>query len=344
MSGVEIIGHCPEEMRRPLEAVVERALAAGAPRPPWLAVAGGGPEWLDRVRRAPAAERAKAVLLAAGEDDLVRAVRLGFGGAATLPPSMPVLDSALRSAATGWSPPAVDVELVDELLSDPVGAWRVGWFGRPAWPEVLGLVRTSRSLVALAELLGVPPVLAVGPSLLVASSEPPAVAAAWSAVAAGGLEVPGECPDVVAAAAVEPAHRSAGPVAAKPVHELPSGRRLGGWWVSPQAEVTQGWLAAPGVTALDPWRLIAASSIEEIPQVVMPAQLLAVHHPVVRVPAWATVALRAGSPSAVLLERLVGAARRESTTLWVPGVDADGLQVLLRLAHPMWVDGPAVPD
>ncbi len=344
MSDVKILGECPEEMRRPLVAVIERAFAAGAPQPSWFAVAGEGAEWLDLVRRASAAERARAVLFADGDDNLVRGIRLGFGGAAMLPPSTPMVEAALRAAATGWALPAIDVELVGELLSDPDGAWRIGWLSRPSWPQVLGVVRASRSLMGLAELLGVPPVLATGPTLLVAGREPPAVATAWSAVAAGGLEVPGECPDLVAAVEVGPPQPAAGAVTARPVHELPSGRRLGGWWISSEAGVSEGWLAVPGATSLNPWRLIAASSIEEIPQVVTPADLAAAHNPVVRVPAWATVGLRAGSPSAVLLERLVTAARRESIILWVPGVDADGLLVLLRLGHPMWVDGPAVPD
>lgn len=343
MAETRIIGHCPDELRRPLLAVLERVLANGAPPPSWLTVADGG-GWVDLARRSPAVERARAVVLADNEGDLARAVRLGFGGASPLPPSTPAVDAAVRAAAERWTGPPIDPDVVDEILADPAGAWRIGWLSRPAWVRALGASRVRRALVELAAALDQPPVVVEGPCLVVASAAAPVVGDAWREVVSAAAAVPGEPPDVVPASGRMPGHAISRPGEARPVYELPSGRRLGGWWVDAAAEAKDGWLAAPGAGAGDPWRLTAASSIEEIPELAGSEAIARAAGPVVRIPAWATDGLRNGAPAALLLERLAAAARRSGTCLWVPAVDADGLRVLLRLGQTLWVDGPAVPE
>jgi hypothetical protein len=209
---------------------------------------------------------------------------------------------------------------------------------------VLGCRRITLALLRLAEVLAVPPVITSDLSLLVAGEVAAAVPAAWSDVASCGLEVPGEPPSVVAVRDQETATSPApGPASPRPVYQLPEGRRVGAWWIEPVPSETEGWLAVPGAGPGSPWRLLASSSVEEIPEADSVAVLGAAERPVVRVPSWISADLRAGSPSASLIGRLAVEAERLGTVPWIPGVDPDALVVLLRSGVPLWVDGPAVP-
>ncbi len=337
-----VVGACSPEVFRPLGAVLRRVLDAGAPPPSWVAAGAAEDGWLAHARRSTPVSRARAVVAGAGDPDLARAVRMGLGGATLLPPSTPAMDAACRAAATAEALPPADLELVAEAVADPAGATWIGWRHRPSWADALGCRRIARALLRLADVLGVPPILATGPELLAVGLDAPPVWAAWSETVAGDLEVPGEPPSVISDDGPAPLVR--GVPRPRPVYELPRGRRLGSWWIEPLAAETDGWMAVPGTAPGRPWRLMAASAVEEIGPASSPAAVASSSRPVLRVPGWMSADLRPGSPSAVLLERLAGEAGRTGTVLWVPGVDASGLQVVLRLGIPVWVDGPAVPE
>ena len=89
------------EMRRRLEAISAQAVEGGASPPVWMTVVETGREWLREVAGAPPAERAAAVAVVSDEGSLLRAVQLGFGGAAWLPPSTVALTAAFEAAAAG---------------------------------------------------------------------------------------------------------------------------------------------------------------------------------------------------------------------------------------------------
>jgi len=339
---VPVVGACSPEVVRPLQAVLERVLGAGAPQPTWVAAGAAEDGWLEHARRASPVDRARAVVAAADDRDLARAVRMGFGGATLLPPSTPGVDAACRAAATAEALPTADLELVAEAVADPAGAARVGWRSRPVWADVLGCRRLTRALLRLAGVLGTPPILTTDPELLVVGLDAAAVAQAWPEIAAGDLEVPGEPPRVTPEGGPGPPARLV--PRPRPVYELPRGRRLGSWWIEPLGAEGEGWLAVPGAAPGGPWKLMAASAVEEIGVASSPSVVAGSSRPVLRVPGWMSADLRPGSPSAVLLERLAVEAGRTGTVLWVPGVDADGLAVALRLGVPLWVDGPAVPS
>lgn len=339
---VPVVGACSQEVSRPLRAVLERVLEAGAPPPSWVAVGAAEDGWLEHARRSTPVSRARAAVAGAGDPDLARAVRMGLGGATLLPPSTPGMDAACRAAAAAEALPAADLELVAEALADPAGAAWIGWRHRPCWVDALGCRRIARALLRLAEVLGVPPILTTSAELLVVGLDATSVAAAWSEVAAGDLEVPGQPPAVIPPDDAGPAAEAV--ARPRPVYELPRGRRLGSWWIEALAVEAGGWLAVPGSGPGAEWRLMAASAVEEIGAASSPAAVAGSSRPVLRVPGWMTADLRPGSPSGVLLERIAAEAGLTGAVLWVPGVDAAGLAVALRLGVPLWVDGPAVPE
>ena len=55
------------------------------------------------------------------------------------------------------------------------------------------------------------------------------------------------------------------------------------------------------------------------------------------------VAIGAGRPAGLLLERLAAAAANRGVPLWVPNVDSAALKLVLSQPGTIWVDGPAVP-
>ena len=63
----------------------------------------------------------------------------------------------------------------------------------------------------------------------------------------------------------------------------------------------------------------------------------------VRLPGWIGIAIGAGRPAGLLLERIAAAASARGVPLWVPNVGTEALNLVLRQPGTVWVDGPAAP-
>jgi hypothetical protein len=153
--------------------------------------------------------------------------------------------------------------------------------------------------------------------------------------------------DSVRRALADAARSAAPPVNALPVYELPSGR-LVGWWAPQRLPVApaEGFSAVP-VGRSDSglsWSLRLAPGHSELVHDVTDSAAIDEGAQIVRLPGQLATSLRRGSPAGLLVERMARAAARRGATLWVPHVDGEGLQLLLRLGARLWVDGPAVPE
>jgi hypothetical protein len=130
------------------------------------------------------------------------------------------------------------------------------------------------------------------------------------------------------------------------VCELPSGRLQGRWSPSAGTEpVPAGsWLATPEdeTEAGFRWRLGSEGEADRWAGDVL--ESATVGEEVARVPGWLAAEVGPGRPAGLLVERLATAARRARVPLWVPNVDREALQLLLRLPGTFWVDGSAVPQ
>ena len=63
----------------------------------------------------------------------------------------------------------------------------------------------------------------------------------------------------------------------------------------------------------------------------------------VRVPGWASVGLRSGSPAGLMVTCLAEEAKRRGLPLWIPNLGEESLRFVLGLPGTLWVDGAAVP-
>ena len=352
-----------------LEAVLARAVEEGAPEPSWVVVEDRVGQWIRTLGRLSAEERGRGVVAASSGSALVSAVRLGIGGALTLPPSLAGASAALHAAAairpTAPQPDAWLADLVAEVDEELTA---VTWTHRSFWRCQLGEPAMAVLLDDLARALDVLPALLPWPALLVRPEAADAVAEHWPRIvdrhgqASEGLEVVrcgrrrGHCGVVTAAmealteaAAQEPVRDAAASGFPKPVHELPSGRRVG-WW-SPRGtafETPDGdWVAIPdGVSdAGFRWRLAGPQQLERwVDDVVDDGAGGGGAAAALRIPGWITSAVAPGRPAGLLVERLAGVAARLAVPLWVPNMSSDSLPLLLRLPGALWVDGPVVPE
>ena len=350
-----------EAVRRPLQGVVDGVLARGAPAPPWLAVEDQGAEWLFRVSARPAAERARGVLAAAGDEALVAALRLGIGGALMLPPSTPAMDAALAAAAS--SPAAFEFCGSEVALLAAGGARLTVWTfeNHEFWKHQLGETVLASLLFELAGRLRVPPAILPWPALLVAGRTRREVSAAWKECArdrsapSQGLKSAtvrrgrGDAVAAVYRALVEAGEGNKRPrnALAEPVHELPSGQLLGHWVPSETGEGdVRDWLATPVASGSSRyiWKLRDSEREERVAEALTVAELEGVQGAAaVRVPGWALRDLRPGTPAGLLVSRLAERAARSSIPLWIPNLAPDALHFVLGLPGTLWVDGPAVP-
>ena len=76
-----------EEIRDGFYSVVAGAIAGGVAEPSWVAVDDGTDAWLVEVSNSSEFDRAHGVVAVASEEALVKAQRLGIGGAMWLPPA-----------------------------------------------------------------------------------------------------------------------------------------------------------------------------------------------------------------------------------------------------------------
>lgn len=341
--------------------MLDGVLARGAPAPPWLAVEDEGGEWLFRVSARPAAERARGVLAAAGDEALVAALRLGIGGALALPPSTPAMDAALAAAASSQT--AFEFCNSEVAMLAAGGARLTVWTfqNHEFWKHQLGETVLAFLLFELAGRLQVPPAILAWPALLVSGRTRREVNAAWkerardrSAPSQGlkpttvqrGSDDPGAAAyrALVEAGEASERHRDA---SAEPVHELPSGRLLGRWAPSGTEEGGAGcWLATPVTNSGSryTWKLRDGTREERAPEVLTVGELEQIRGAAaIRVPGWAVRDLRPGTPAGLLVSRLAEHTARSSTPLWIPNLAPAALHFVLGLPGTLWVDGPAVP-
>ena len=345
------------EVRQHLSNVFERAKRKDLPLPPWIAVDEGGSSWYLEASRQRHDERRKTIIATPDEEALLIAHRLGFGGALRLPPSTPAAIQALEAALAN-NPPAIDVDLLSWCMARSSHAWLVCWRHSGFWRQQLGGQALCALLHQLAVSLEIVPTLLGFPALLVAERTAEEIEAAWELIAGGRLDVPAEGIEIMpfdpkeclstglwleaSRVLVAQDQNVAYHMAPRSIYALPQGRRVGRWsatdvrsgdddlW-TPQGPRGDGLL----------WR---SSSGGEIVEVTSSDGVLAHDDTTVRLPGWLSKRLRRGAPNGVLVERMAAASRRSGTTLWIPNVDQEALDHLLRLGIPLWVDGPAVPE
>jgi hypothetical protein len=353
----------PDEVRQPLESVLEQALAGEAP-PPWVAVEDRDGRWIRFAAAASPEERSRSVVALSSEAALISAVRLGIGGAMWLPPSTAGARAALDGAATRLLPPTTDAWIADLAVPPGGDLVAVTWANRPFWRCQLGAPALTLRLVELAAELDVLPAVVSWPALLVAARPSREIHSAWKRVTESrrvpsqGVAVVscdhdwGHCGLVTAAmralATREPDSDGAGTLECpgQAVYELPSGRLLGHWAPSTSDEQpsTPGWTATPEdeTDAGFRWRLRSAAAQDRWASDIFDSA--SVGDEIARVPGWLAGEVAPGRPAGLLVEHLAEAASRTGAPLWVSNVDQDGLQYLLRLPGSFWVDGPAVPE
>ncbi len=355
----------PASVRRPLESVVEQAQKLGAPAPPWIAVEDERGEWLRLLAATTPMERAQTVAAVASEVALLQAMRLGAGGALWLPPSTPSTVKAFRAAAARTPPvPAAEPPVLEALAHEVPSILVVTVANRPFWRLQLGDCTIASLLAETARRLDCLPLLLPWPAVALTNASERDLDGAWAAACADrsapreGLVVVRVATDapyrgvavlaLEALAAAEAGEGRGNHGETRPVCELPSGRLVGRW--APRAGPTRpdgGWLAFPeGVEGGGlAWRLENPDgSIGRACDVLSTEEVRTLAGEIPRMAGWAAGNLRDGGPSALLAARLVSAAARAGSTLWVPNVDAVALGLLLRLGASVWVDGPAVPD
>jgi hypothetical protein len=351
-----------DEIREGLYSVVAGALAGGAPEPSWIAVDDGSGSWVVEVSTRPATERVRGVVAASCEDALVKAQLLGVGGAMWLPPSSLGALDAFSTAASAEALAAFDAAAL-EILEGSATIQVVSVVDRRFWRTQVGDRALENLTTELAVALEAPAAILRWPALVVADREPGEIVAAWEELASKrdtvspplsirSLEARAVGNGLLDGAYASLAEDSSAPdspasLPPQPVHELPHGRRVG-WWLmrDDRKPEEEGWVATPveaGV-ARCPWRLHGAESSGTVAEILGSEEVTGVEEAVaVRVPGWASRDLRPGSPAGLLVTRIAEAASRRGLPLWIPGVDQEGLHLVLGLPGTIWVDGPAVP-
>lgn len=358
---VRLLPEPPDSSRTPLESVLEHVLAGGVSKPPWIAIDDGTGSWLLEVAARPPAERHRGVLAAMEDDSLVTALRLGLGGAFSIPPSSLGVREALEAAAS--SPivvAACDPDLVVQVAATADVATVITYRSRVFRQAQLGNRELMAHLSELAIALDEPPALLPWPALLVGGRKQRAAATAWKRllaeghILAHGLELRTaafslEKPDHLAAIyrvlldgeseADDDVHPP------EPVHELPSGRRVGWWGLERGQQPADGWFATVGPSnSKARWQLSGNEGPTVVEEVLTPAELRGVGEvAAVRIPGWVTRKLGPGTPAGLLASRLAEAAASLELPLWLTALDGEALHFALRLPGSIWVDGPAVP-
>jgi len=348
-----------------LAGVLERAVAGGAPAPAWVAVEDPDDAWIRAIAGVPAVERCRGVVAASTEGALVAAARLGVGGALWLPPSLAGAVAALEAAAAPGAVPAYPDAWLADLVAPPGRELvAVSWVHRSFWRCQLGEQEMVALLAALAQDLGVLPALLPWPALILeAGPSEKAIHGAWRRLT-GERNLPSEGAELipcerrqghcgVVAAVMRSLAEWSGPPPdpaswgfPRPVHELPSGQRVG-WWSPGDSGFLTGereWVATPAEPseAGFRWRLRPRDGPEfGVDDSLGPVGSAGA---ATRVPGWLAASLGAGGPAGLLVERMATAALRQGISLWVPNLRPGSLPFVLRLPGTLWVDGAGVPN
>lgn len=350
-----------DEIRDGFYSVIAGTIAGGIPEPSWVAVDDGTDAWVVEVSEFSAVDRARGVVAVSSEEALVKAQRLGIGGAMWLPPASLGALEAFASASSAKAPRTHDAAAL-ELLDGKESVHIVTFFDRLFWRVQLGDHELCDLLAELAVSLEVPGAILQWPALVVGDRDQDAILEAWGVLitenerTGPGLSV---LPPIdiekealvdayLALTAGPTAVESSSSISALPVHELPHGRRVG-WWGLDVRETPEdkGWLGRPVDVSSNRcrWRLESTETSGIVAEVLASDEIASLEDVLaVRVPGWASRGMRPGSPAGLLVTRIAEAASRQGLPLWIPNVDQEGLRLVLGLPGTVWVDGPAVPS
>jgi len=361
---LRFLGTTPDAVREGLISVVDFALADGAQEPAWIALDDGIDAWVTEAAGCCAPERARAVLAAGADDALVTAQRLGIGGAMWLPPSSLGAREAFAAAGSAELPVEGFEAGIADIFDDGAPAVIVSFGDRRFWRAQLGNRRLVSLLAEIASALDAPAAILPWPALVVRGNEPDQVVETLRALFS---DADWPVPDLVVAPLAESTSGD-GTLAAvyrelvderppssvvgagsrpQPVHELPTGRRVG-WWSRQggQTPPQERWLLSPQLVSakVGKWQLDAEDGHGVIEEVLTTEDVkLAASPAAVRFPGWASRDIRPGAPAGLLVTRLAEAAARRGVPLWIPNLDSEALKLALGLPGVLWVDGPAVP-
>ena len=118
---LRFLGTPPKAVGNGLESVVTGVLAGGAPEPSWIAIDDGTDGWVALASGCSSAERACGVVAASADDALVKAQRLGVGGAMWLPPSSVGAAEAFVAATSAMTPTEGHEANIIDLMQVPYG-------------------------------------------------------------------------------------------------------------------------------------------------------------------------------------------------------------------------------
>lgn len=366
---MEIVPPVENDRHQAVNSVFDNLGGAGVPLPRAVVIEDEEGSWRRFAAERPVEDRRRSVVAVSTSSALVDAIRLEIGGALWLPVSTPSMEAACEAVAGAGrqNPAPMATEGVLELaISQATELRLVAWLPRSFWNRQLGVGNLIARLAAVATRLRCPPVILERPALLVPDRSKAEIESALREISDAGPHSGCGSPAVTNVSNLmgcsEPRARiarelvelerqqGAAPVSdvpPQPVHELPSGVRVGCWAsvldVDPDGS---GWIAAPGeaVSLGHSWQLgTGRADYESIVDSVEVGAAQNRSKPVLRVPGWIAAGIRRGTPSALLIEWMARDPARDGRPIWVPNVDVESVQFLLTLPGPIWVDGPAVP-
>ena len=366
---MEIVPPVESNRRQAVDSILENLAGADLTLPAAVIIEDEDGVWRRFAADRTVEDRRRSVIVVSTGAGLVDAVRFEIGGALWLPVSTPSMEVACEAAVGGahQDPAPMATDGVLELaVSHATELRAVAWLPRSFWNRQLGVPVLIARLAAVATRLRCPPVILERPALLVPDRSRAEIESALREISDAGSNVGCGSPvvtdvsdligsseprvDIVKRLVELERVQVAAPVSEvppQPVHELPHGRRVG-WWLirNDQKPDEEGWVATPVEpgAARCGWRLEGSEIHGTVEEVLGSEEVEGVEEPVaVRVPGWATRDLRPGSPAGLLVTKIAEATSRRDLPLWIPGVDQEGLRLVLGLPGVIWVDGPAVP-
>lgn len=367
---VEILAPKKSPIHQVVERMLETLLAEKTPLPSRVLIDDADRSWRRHAAALPVETRRRSVLVTASDASLVDALLFEIGGAARLPLSTPSMEAACEAAVSpefGGVIPMATQGVMDALMGDLSEFLVVGWRPQAFWQRQAGAIRPVRWLVEIAERLAIIPVILPGPFLVISGRGRTEVEAA-AANAGGGrgsFSFPAppsvvelstsdlsadsgiQIDSILAVATAGRDDADCSPEFSDPVLELPSGRCVGRWSLTPStADDGSTWHASPrqGDSDGSCWQIVSADGASEaIAESTSLDGDEVARQSVIRAPGFVGATLRRGSPAGHLIEGLARHSARAQRPIWVPSVDSEGVRFLLGLTGPFWVDGPGVP-
>jgi hypothetical protein len=348
---VELIPSLEGVGREAVTRVIEGLEERGVTLPPLIMVEGSDGRWRTHAARVPVERRRRSVAAVTSVECALDAVRFEFGGAIRLPVSSVSLELACEAVERNppGAIPLATPGVVEAVVAGAGCVIGVGWPLARFWRTQIGSPQLSDYLVAIATGLECVPVVVPGPTLVVADRAPVEIRTMIEDTAASGGYGYASPPSIVPlgtrltaldidAEAVEDETAAPADTGSRPVLDVLSGRRVGGWSLTRADRVTgPGWRALPDATSL--WTLEhpdgSTEVVSEFPTTA--------DQSVIKIPGWIGARVGPGSPSGIVVEAVAKDPVRNGQPLWISNADADAVRFLLGLPGPIWVDGPGVP-